>query len=76
MVQDGMDILNVLPQDVKKVQCNFVFLASKCHILNWETEGGWRGAGKSKRKDGVRLKDKCVEYDEIIPHLVPTYELH
>lgn len=57
MVQDGMDILNVLPQDVKKVQCNVVFLASKCHILNWENGGGWRGAGKSKRKDGVRLKD-------------------
>lgn len=40
MVQDGMDILNVLPEDVKKVQCNCVSLIiAKCVILDWENRG-------------------------------------
>ena len=36
MVRDGMDILNVLPQDITKVQCNCVSLISICANLDWE----------------------------------------
>ena len=39
MVQDGMDILNILPQDVKKVQCG-------------KTEGGEEGFVKVGEKLG------------------------
>lgn len=34
IVQDGMDILNVLPQDVKKVQCSCISLPVKCALLD------------------------------------------
>ena len=53
MVQDGMDILNVPPQDVKKVQCKCVSLTVKCVILDWENRGRRRGVGKSRREVGV-----------------------